>query len=114
MRVFEDCAAFLEADGKTMMALIEELFPICRSVTGSGLALRCYIPLGVNEVPSGTPVLDWMVPREWNIREAYIACPDGTRIVDFAANNLHVVQYSQPIDAIVPLAELRSHLHTLT
>ena len=119
MRVFEDCAGSSDADGKTMMALIEELFPICRSITGNGVrqtlaALQCYIPLDVNEVPSGTPVLDWIVPREWNIREAYIACPNGTRIVDFAANNLHVVQYSQPIDAIVPLAELRSHLHTLT
>ena len=92
MRLFEDCAASSEADGKTMMALIEELFPICRSITGNGVrqtlaALKRYIPLDVNEVPSGTPVLDWMVPREWNIREAYIACPDGTRIADFAANN---------------------------
>jgi aminopeptidase-like protein len=118
MRLFEDRAASSEADGKAMMALIEELFPICRSITGNGVrqtlaALQRYIPLDVNEIPSGTPVLDWIVPREWNIREAYITCPDGTRIADFAANNLHIVQYSQPIDAIVPLAELRAHLHTL-
>ena len=101
-----------------MMALIEELFPICRSITGNGVrqtleTLRRFIPLEVNEVPSGTGVLDWTVPPEWNIRDAYILDPDGRRVVDFAANNLHIVQYSRPIDAMIPLGELRPHLHTL-
>src|SRR5271166_603622 len=91
----------VDADGKAMMALVEEFFPICRSITGNGVRrtlaiLRQCIPLKVNEVPSGTPVFDWSVPVEWNIRDAYIARADGTRVVDFAANNLHVVQYSQP------------------
>jgi aminopeptidase-like protein len=100
------------------MALVEELFPICRSITGNGVRqtveiLRRFILLEVNEVPSGTAVLDWTVPPEWNIRDAYLAQQDGTRIVDFAANNLHVVQYSPPIDAVMPLAELRPNLHTL-
>jgi aminopeptidase-like protein len=101
-----------------MMALIEELFPICRSITGNGIRqtleiLRRHIPLQVNEIPSGTAVLDWTVPPEWNIRDAYIASDDGTRVVDFAVNNLHIVQYSPPIDAVMSLAELRPHLHTL-
>jgi aminopeptidase-like protein len=101
-----------------MMGLIRELFPICRSITGNGVRqtlqiLGRYIPLEVNEVPSGTAVLDWTVPREWNIRDAYIALEDGTRVVDFAAHNLHIVHYSQPIDAIMPLAELRPYLHSL-
>jgi aminopeptidase-like protein len=101
-----------------MMALIEELFPICRSITGNGVRntlaiLQRHISLEIHEVPSGTPVLDWTVPREWNIREAYIVSPDDTRIVDFAANNLHIVQYSRVIDAIMPLDELRPHLHSL-
>jgi aminopeptidase-like protein len=115
---FEECAPFSDANGETMIALIHELYPICRSITGNGVRqtlaiLQRYVPLEVKEVPSGTPVLDWTVPREWNIRDAYIAHQDGTRIVDFAANNLHVVQYSQPIDAVMPLADLRPHLHTL-
>jgi len=100
------------------MALVEELFPICRGITGNGVRqtlsiLQRHIPLEVKEVPSGTPVLDWTVPPEWNIRGAYVAREDGTLIVDFSANNLHVVQYSQPIDALMPLAELRPRLHTL-
>jgi aminopeptidase-like protein len=108
----------VDIDGNAMMALVEKLFPICRSITGNGVRqtleiLRRYIPLQVNEVPSGTPVLDWSVPREWNVREAYIESDDGTRVVDFAANNLHIVQYSPPIDAVMPLPELRPHLHTL-
>ena len=101
-----------------MMTLAEELFPICRSITGNGVRqtleiLRRFIPLEVNEVPSGTAVLDWTVPREWNIRGAYIASDDGRHVVDVAANNLHIVQYSPPVDMVMPLAELRPHLHTL-
>ena len=108
----------VESSGDAMMRLIEELFPICRSITGNGVrktlaTLQNHITLELNEVPSGTPAFDWTVPREWNIRDAYIARQDGTRIVDFAANNLHIVQYSQPVDATMPLAALRPHLHTL-
>ena len=115
---FDEREPVSDADGTDMMALVEGLFPICRSITGNGVRqtlaiLRCYIPLEVNEVSSGTAVLDWTVPREWNIRDAYIARDDGTHVVDFASNNLHIVQYSHPIDAIMPLAELRPHLHTL-
>jgi len=107
-----------EADPAAMMALIEELFPICRSITGGGVRrtlsiLQRHIPLEVHEVPSGTTILDWTVPREWNIRGAHIIDQDGARIVDFAASNLHVVQYSRPIDAVMPLSELRPHLHSL-
>src|SRR5271155_2798373 len=95
---FEERSHYSDPDAAVMMALIEELFPICRSITGDGARqtlkiLGRYLPIELNEVPSGTPVLDWTVPREWNIRGAYIARQDGSRIVDFAANNLHVVQY---------------------
>jgi aminopeptidase-like protein len=108
----------LSAPGAEMMHLAEQLFPICRSITGNGVRqsleiLGRHIPLGVTEIPSGTPVLDWTVPREWNIRGAYIARLDGTRVIDFAANNLHIVQYSTPIDAVLPIEELRRHLHSL-
>jgi aminopeptidase-like protein len=106
------------AGGRAMLTLIEELFPICRSITGDGVRktlriLRGHIPLVVNEVPSGTTVFDWTVPPEWNIRAAYIASLDGARVVDFAENNLHIVQYSRPINEVLPLSELRPHIHTL-
>lgn len=101
-----------------MIALIEELFPICRSITGNGLRqtldiIGRYLPLERHEVPSGTEILDWTVPPEWNIRGAYIARQDGTKVVDFRDSNLHVVQYSRPVDAIMRLVELRPHLHTM-
>jgi aminopeptidase-like protein len=101
-----------------MLALMEELFPICRSITGDGLreTLRIIgsrIPLEVHEVPSGTSVLDWTIPDEWNIRAAYVTAPDGRKIVDFVDSNLHVVSYSEPVRATLPLAELLPHLHTL-
>ncbi len=102
-----------------MISLIEQLYPICRSITGDGLrqSLRLIareLPsLELREVPTGTPVFDWTVPREWNVRGAYIATLDGRRIVDFARSNLHLLQYSTPIDRIVERAELLRHLHTL-
>jgi aminopeptidase-like protein len=113
--IAEDREAF---PGAAMMQLIETLFPICRSITGMGFRqsldiLGRHIPIAISEIPSGTPVLDWVVPKEWNIRGAHIDRLDGTRVVDFAVSNLHVVQYSTPIDAVVPLAELRRHLHSL-
>ncbi|HEY0988119.1 MAG TPA: DUF4910 domain-containing protein [Kofleriaceae bacterium] len=107
-------------DGARMYALIEELYPICRSITGDGvrdtlarIERQLPAPLVRSEVPSGTPVLDWTVPREWNIRDAWIADASGARVVDFHASNLHVVNYSVPVRARMSLAELRPHLHAL-
>ncbi len=107
-----------EETGAALHALVAELFPICRSITGDGVRrslaiLGRYLPLAQHEVPSGTQVFDWTVPREWRIREAYVEAADGTRVLDFRANNLHVVSYSAPVDKVLPLHELRRHIHTL-
>ena len=106
------------AIGKEIYALIEELFPICRSITGHGVRetlsiLQEYLPLQVAEIPSGTEVFDWTVPREWNIRDAYILDPQGRKVVDFRKSNLHVVGYSVPVRRVLSLGELRKHLHSL-
>jgi len=104
--------------GVEIHSLMTELFPICRSITGDGYRktleiLGRHIPMTVHEVPSGTRVFDWTVPKEWNIRDAFIKDRKGKRIVDFQRSNLHVVSYSLPVHAILPLAELKRHLHTL-
>ncbi|MGW5822032.1 DUF4910 domain-containing protein, partial [Streptomyces noursei] len=104
--------------GAQMHALVERLYPLCRSITGDGVRdtldiVGEYVPLTVHEVPTGTQVLDWTVPQEWNIRDAYIADATGKRVVDFAASSLHVLGYSVPVSATMPLSELRGHLHTL-
>jgi aminopeptidase-like protein len=104
--------------GERMHAFMSELFPLCRSITGDGVrttlrAIAERLPLEVHEVPSGTQVLDWTVPDEWNIRDAYIADERGDRVVDFRKSNLHVVSYSEPLHAEMSLADLRPHLHTL-
>ena len=93
------------------------MFPLCRSITGEGLreTLRLLardVPLKILETPTGTQVLDWTVPEEWNIRAAWIEGPDGNRVVDFADSNLHVLNYSAPVDATVSLEELREHVFT--
>src|SRR5215471_5304948 len=106
-------------DGERMYALVEELYPICRSITGDGVratlrALAQRIPLALTEVPSGQAVLDWTVPPEWNVRDAWLADAAGNRVIDFRRHNLSLVNYSVPVrKQRMPLAELRPHLHTL-
>jgi hypothetical protein len=94
--------------GQELLAFATELYPICRSITGNGLrdTLRRIgrrIPLKIHEVPSGTRVFDWRVPLEWNIEGASIRGPDGRTVVDFRNHNLHVVNYSEPVDAQLDL-----------
>jgi aminopeptidase-like protein len=104
--------------GEKMHQLITDLFPICRSITGDGVrqtldVIRKNVPIVVHEVPSGTKVFDWEVPKEWNIRDAYIKNSRGERIVDFVSSNLHVLSYSVPIRRKVSLKELKEHLFTI-
>ncbi|MFT2014355.1 DUF4910 domain-containing protein [Streptomyces sp. 796.1] len=104
--------------GEQMHALVERLYPLCRSITGDGVRATLaivdeYLPLQVHEVPTGTEVLDWTVPQEWNVRDAYVADATGRRVIDFAASSLHVLGYSVPVAARMPLTELREHLYTL-
>ena len=96
----------------------DRLWPICRSISGNGLResfgiLKEVIPLNTYEIPTGTKVFDWTIPKEWNIDDAYIISPDGKKICDFKKNNLHVVNYSIPVDKEVDYDELFKHLHTL-
>jgi aminopeptidase-like protein len=107
-----------EQDGQQMYDLIAQMYPICRSITGNGFratldAISKHIPLQSHEVPSGTQVLDWTVPKEWNIRDAYVKNSAGEKVVDFQTSNLHILNYSVPIHATVTLEELKPHLYTL-
>ena len=107
-----------DAAGAEMYALIRELYPICRSITGDGLRatlarLARDVDLERHEVPSGTPAFDWTVPKEWNIRDAWVKDAAGTRVIDFQRSNLHVLQYSAPLRRRVERAELLAHLHSL-
>lgn len=104
--------------GNEMHAFIQRLYPISRSITGNGVRqtleiIKEHIPLEVHEVPSGTKVFDWTVPKEWSIRDAYVADEKGKRVIDFKKSNLHVVSYSIPIRQRMPRAELKKHLFTL-
>ncbi len=115
-----DVSQALESDGigEHIYALAAEIYPICRSITGNGVRetlrhVAAHIPLTVHEVASGTQAFDWTVPREWNIRDAYIRDARGHKIVDFANSNLHVMSYSTPVRAHLPLAELKQHLYSL-
>jgi aminopeptidase-like protein len=106
------------AIGEELHGFAAGLFPICRSITGDGIrqtlaSIRHRIPLETVEVPTGTPVFDWTVPKEWNVRDGYIKGSDGNRAVDFKQCNLHVVNYSVPVHANMALSELKPHLFTL-
>ena len=104
--------------GMELHSFAAELYPICRSITGDGLRqtlglIQKRIPLETTEVPTGTAVLDWTVPKEWNIRDAYIKDAKGKRVVDFRQSNLHVLNYSTAVHATMPLTELKAHLFTI-
>lgn len=104
--------------GRQMFDLVADLYPICRSITGDGVRetlsrLSRTVPITMHEVPSGTEVFDWVIPNEWNIRDAYVKDAHGERVIDFQASNLHVLNYSVPVREVMSLAELREHLFTL-
>jgi aminopeptidase-like protein len=107
-----------EAAGEEMYNLIADLYPICRSITGAGFRatldrLSQHIGLTRHEVPTGTPVFDWTVPKEWNITDAWVKNAQGERIIDFRRSNLHVLHFSVPVRRTVSLEELKQHLYTL-
>ena len=107
-----------ESIGEDIFALAARIYPICRSITGNGVRqtlreIGVHIPLEIHEVPTGTTVFDWTIPREWNIRDAYIKDAHGNKIVDFAHTNLHVMSYSPPVRERVSLQELKRHVHSL-
>ncbi len=104
--------------GEKLYQLICDLYPICRSITGNGFRetlriIQQHIPIKVHEVSTGTQVFDWTVPKEWNIKDAYIKNSQGEKIVDFANSNLHVINYSIPVHKKVSLPELKEHLFTI-
>jgi aminopeptidase-like protein len=103
---------------QSLFSLCEQLFPICRSITGNGVRetlsiLQEYIDLEIFEIPTDKKVLDWTVPKEWNVREAWIKNSKGETIVDFRNNNLHLLSYSVPVHGKIDLASLKDHLYTL-
>lgn len=114
----EHIATRAETTGAAMHALVRELYPLTRSITGPGLRatvkrLSAVVPLEITEIPTGTPVFDWTVPDEWSIEEAFIEHESGRRFADLRNSNLHVVGYSTPIDTTMTLDELRPYLHSL-
>lgn len=109
----------MENDGKRMHELMRRLYPICRSITGNGVhrtlgIIKEHIPLQIYKLPSGTRVFDWIIPKEWNIKDAYIKNSSNKKIIDFKKSNLHILNYSVPIHKKMPLRELKKHLFTLS
>jgi len=107
-----------EQIGEDMHAFIAHMYPLCRSITGAGFRetlsmVQRHIPLEIHEVPTGIPVFDWTVPKEWNIRDAYVKDGAGRRVIDFRETNLHVVSYSVPVSTTLSLTELKEHLFSI-
>jgi aminopeptidase-like protein len=101
-----------------MYSLMEKLFPICRSITGNGVRktlkiINNEIPLKIYEISTGTQVYDWKIPKEWNIKDAYVKNSKGKKIIDFKVSNLHILNYSIPVKRSICLSELKKYLHTL-
>ena len=104
--------------GKEMHQLISDLYPICRSITGDGVRktlylLKQHLPLEIHEVPTGKQVFDWTIPKEWNVRDAYVKNSQGEKVIDFQQHSLHLLNYSIPVNQKMSLGELKEHLFTI-
>jgi len=107
-----------EEMGAQIYALVRRIFPLCRSITGKGVRdtidiLKDYIDIECHDVPSGTRVYDWTIPNEWVVQDAYVKAPSGRKVIDFKASNLHLLNYSVPMRATMPLEALKAHIFTL-
>lgn len=103
---------------ESLYSLVKELYPICRSITGDGVRqslqiIKKHIPIDIYETPTGTALFDWSVPKEWNIKDAWIKNSRGEKVIDLNKSNLHVLNYSIPVDKEISLNELKKHLYTL-
>ena len=107
----------IKDNGKEIYSFAKKIFPICRSITGNGVRetltlIKKEIPnLKIHEIKSGTKVFDWTIPEEWNISDAFIISPDNKKIVDFKKNNLHILNYSIPVNLKLKLEDLKKHLY---
>ena len=114
----QEADILIESSGTQMYEFIEQLFPICRSITGNGVrktlrAIKEHLPgLEIHEVPTGERCFDWEIPKEWNISDAYVQDENGKKIIDFKEHNLHVLNYSLPVNKEVTLEELDEHLYS--
>ena len=96
-----------------------ELFPICRSITGKGTEQtlkkiqRFFPKLKIYKIKSGTKIFDWKIPEEWNIKNAYVIDKYQNKIIDFKKNNLHIVGYSKPIKKRLTKKELLNKIYSL-
>ena len=102
---------------KTLDRIFDELFPICRSITGDGYnkslnILKNFISFKILKYKSGKKIFDWVIPNEWNISDAYIK-KNNKKIIDFKKNNLHVINYSYPINREITLNKLQQHLYSI-
>lgn len=114
----EEFKEIQQEEAKDIEHYFDLLWPLTRSITGEGVRkthdiLKKILPLTRTEIPTGTEILDWKVPKEWKVNEAYIVTPNGQRILDVNDNNLHLLNYSIPFRGKVQLNELDQHLYSL-
>ena len=99
--------------------IFDQLFPICRSITGDGYRksfniIKKFIPFKKYKYQTGKKVFDWEIPNEWNVKNAYVKNLRDKKIIDFSQNNLHLMSYSTPVNKIMPLSELNKNLHSIS
>jgi len=101
-----------------MISLCKKLYKINRSITGAGVRESLEIiknhnvPLEIFSVKSGTKVFDWTIPKEWNIKDAYVIdLSTGRKVIDFNNHNLHVMSYSIPVNKEITFKDLDENLY---
>ena len=109
----------IKLKGYDMISWAKKLFPICRSITGAGLRETIHFLKDINPnikiltFNSGKKIFDWKIPDEWNIKNSYIEDESGKKYAEFSKSNLHVVNYSVPINKWISKNELLKHIYTV-
>lgn len=113
----EDAMSIDTDIGACLWCLLESLYSIPRTLLGHEVEasldeIEKIIPIKRYAFSSGTSIGSWTIPDCWVVNEASIKKMDGTQLIDYNDNPMHLWQYSTAINSVVSRESLLEVLAT--